>query len=94
MIPILRRFLLGILVALAFGYLGDDLIIRYRVRRNSNVYGQVTVHRLGAIPEKNGRMEYVPEPPVVETCIHSLFPHIGYLPCWYLSRKTEQRVNY
>jgi hypothetical protein len=93
-IPILRRFLVGTVVALVFCYVSDDLMIRYRMRRSPSAYGQVTVHRLDTIPEKNGRMEYVPEPPVVETCIHSLFPHIGYLPCWYLSRKTEQRVNY
>jgi hypothetical protein len=28
------------------------------------------------------------------TCVHSLFPHMGYQPCWYLSRHSEQRTNY
>lgn len=91
---ILRRSLLGIVIALALGYVSDDLVIRYRIRNGSNPYRQVTVHRLDAIPQKNNRIEYIPEEPILETCIHSLFPHIGYLPCWYLSRKTEQRVNY
>ena len=93
-IPILRRVVAGTLVGMVLCYLGDELILRYRIHGGSNPYGQVTVHRLDAIPEKGGKIEYAPEEPVVETCVHSLFPHNGYLPCWYLSRKTEQRVNY
>ena len=91
---IVRRSLLVILAAVALVFLGDDLLLRFRIHQGGNPYGQVTVHRLDAIPEKNGKVEYVPEEPVAETCIHSLFPHIGYLPCWYLSRRTEQRVSY
>ena len=91
---IFRHLLFWILATVAFFFLGDDLLLRLRIHRGGNAYGQVTVHRLDAIPEKNGKVEYVPEDPVVETCIHSVFPHIGYLPCWYLSRRTEQRVSY
>jgi len=90
----MRRVLLGILVSLALLYLGDDLSVRLRIPPGRDPYGYVTVDRLDAIAEKNNKTEYVPEEPVVETCIHALFPHIGYVPCWYLRRHTEQRVNY
>lgn len=90
----LRRILIGVVAALAVLYVGDDLSARLPIPRSRNVYGKVTIERLDTIPHKNGKVEYIPEEPVNETCIHSLFPHMGYLPCWYLARKTEQRVNY
>ena len=90
----IRRVLIAILVATALLYLGDDLSVRLRIPPSRDPYGYVTVDRLDAIAEKNGRTEYVPEEPAVETCIHALFPHMGYVPCWYLRRHTEQRVNY
>ena len=90
----IRRILIGVLAAVSILYVGDDLAVRIPIPRSRNVYGQVTVQRLDTIPEKNGRVEYVPEEPVLETCIRAWFPHMGYLPCWYLNRRTEQRVNY
>jgi hypothetical protein len=31
--------------------------------------------------------------PTAWTCVNSLFPHQGYLPCWYLSKHTDQRTD-
>jgi hypothetical protein len=91
---VVRRVLLGLVSVVALLYLGDDLAVRLPIPRKRDPFGQVTVYRLDTIPQKNGKVEYAPEPPAKQTCIHSLFPHMGYAPCWYLSRHAEQRVNY
>jgi len=82
------------LTVLSIVYAADDLSVRYRIPRGRQPFGSVTVERYDAISEKNNKTEFVYEDPVVQTCLHSLFPHLGYAPCWYLSRHREQRVNY
>jgi hypothetical protein len=75
-------------------YVADDLSVRYRVPRGRQPFGTVTIRRYDAISEKNNKTEFVFENPVTVTCVHSFFPHMGYQPCWYLSRHAEQRINY
>jgi hypothetical protein len=77
-------------VILAFGT--DYLIFRYRVFRNRGPFGSVTVQVYYAIQEKNSRTEYVYKSTEQEACVHSLFGHSGYLPCWYARRHTERAV--
>jgi hypothetical protein len=89
-----RRTLIAALALMAALYVGDDLSVRYRIPRSRQPFGTVTIRRLDAISEKNNKTEYVYEDPVAVTCVRSLFPHLGYSPCWYLSRHSEQRINY
>jgi hypothetical protein len=89
-----RVLVLAGLLVLAAIYVGDDLSLRFHVPASRQAFGTVTVERYDAIPEKNGKVEFGFEPPVEETCVHSPFPHMGYPPCWYLSRHAEQRINY
>ena len=89
-----RIRVLFVVLALAAVYIIDDVWIRFRIPPRQQPFGTVTVQRYDAIPEKNGKIEFDPEPPVVQTCVRSLFPHMGYAPCWYLSRNAEQRINY
>jgi len=88
------RIVVAAVAAVAAVYAGDDISVRYRIPRSREPFGTVTIRRYGAIPEKAGRTEFVFEEPLVETCVHALFPHMGYAPCWYLERRTEQRINY
>lgn len=88
------RVLIIALVSLGTVYAADDLAVRYHIPRNRQHFGSVTIQRYDAISEKNNKTEFVYEDPIVQTCVHSLFPHLGYTPCWYLSRHREQRVNY
>ena len=93
LLTILKRIaLLAILLAAAV-YSGDYALIRYRIAKNSNPYGSVRVRRYYAVTLKNGKPEYYFDPPTDQTCIHSLFPHLGYEPCWYLARRTTQEVK-
>ena len=88
------RILTIAFVLLAIVYLCDDLAVRYRIPRSREPLGTVIIQRYDAIPGKNNRTEFDFESPITVTCVHSLFPHMGYQPCWYLSRHSEQRINY
>jgi hypothetical protein len=88
------RILTIAFVLLAIVYLCDDLAVRYRIPRSREPLGVVTIQRYDAISEKNNKTEFDFESPITVTCVHSLFPHMGYQPCWYLSRHSEQRTNY
>jgi hypothetical protein len=88
------RIASAVLGFLVMAYLADDLSVRYRIPRSRQPFGTVTIQRYDAIAEKNGKTEFDFEDPVTQACIHSLFPHMGYEPCWYLARHAEQRINY
>ena len=93
---LLTRLIAGTLIAAAglilIAYTVDYGVFRYRVRTN-RAFGQVTVTSYDAVQEKNGKTEFLFDPPQARTCVNSLFPRAGYLPCWYLQRHTEQRTN-
>lgn len=94
---ILRRILvttiLGLVAtaALAFGL--DYAVFRIRVATNRNAYGSVIVRHYYAVLQKNGKTTFIFDPPQPWTCVNSLFPHAGSLPCWYLKRHPEQRTD-
>jgi hypothetical protein len=77
--------------ALAYGL--DYLVLRVRAATNRNAYGSVTVNHYTAVLEKNGKTTLTFDPPTPWTCVNSLFPHQGWMPCWYLSRHTDQRTD-
>ena len=74
-------------------YVVDYGVFRYRVATNRRPYGQITVTSYDAVAQKNGKTEFLFNPPEAQTCVNALFPRAGYLPCWYLQRHTEQRTN-
>lgn len=91
-----RFFLVTILAivgvtALAFGV--DYAVFRIRTAANWNAYGSVTVRHYTAVLQKNGKTTMTFDPPADWTCVNALFPHAGYLPCWYLKRHPEQVTN-
>jgi len=42
-----------------------------------------------AVAQKNGKTEFLFNPPEPQTCVTALFPRAGYVPCWYLQRHTS-----
>lgn len=84
---------LVIVIAGAVLYIGDDALFRYRVSRQKNAIGQVTVHSYFAMHMKNGRTEFSFQPDQEERCVNSLFPHLGMSPCWYLRRHPDKRID-
>jgi hypothetical protein len=99
--PKIRNFvkkLVGITLMLALGilllgYAIDYLIFRYRVSANRQPFSLVTVTSFDAVAQKNGRTEFIFNPPQPQTCSNSIFPQAGYTPCWYLRSHTERRTN-
>jgi len=94
---LLRRIFLGtVLVVLGTALLAygvDFAVLRIRVAANRTPYGSVVVNHYYAILQKNGKTQFIFEPPQAETCVNALFPHYGMQPCWYLRRHPEQRTN-
>jgi hypothetical protein len=88
-----RRILAGLILAVCLLYVGDDLSVRFRIPGNRDPFGTVHVRRYYSISEKNNRMEFLPADPETVTCVHSLFPHFGYSPCWYASRTKQKQID-
>ncbi len=87
------RSLLAILALAAIAYAADYGVFEYRLATKRQPFGTVTVEHYDAVEHKDGRAELIFEPPVQQTCVHSLFPHAGDPPCWYLTRHTEQKTD-
>ena len=92
-----RRMLVSAIVLLAILFAGDYASVRLRAAypRFGSAYDSVRIVRLLAIPLKNGRTEYqldALQPNVTVTCVRSLFPHLGYKPCWYVRRNSHKPI--
>lgn len=74
-------------------YIGDYLRLRYKVARNSNPFGSVTIQSDYAVKQKSGKLEYYFDQPQVQQCSHTLFPQMGYTPCWYLQRRANREIK-
>jgi hypothetical protein len=90
--PILRvvRFAL---LGLAVLYIGDYISALYRLPGNRQTLGTVQVQTLWAIKQKDGRIDYELGDRVTQTCLVSLFPHLGYSPCWYVRGHTQKVIK-
>jgi hypothetical protein len=93
----MKRLLITAIAALlalsALTFVADYSVLRYRIATNRNPYGSVTVYVYYSVAEKNNKTEFLSSHKENDTCVHSLFPHMGLPPCWYLTRHTEQRIE-
>lgn len=89
----LKRTLAGVATALALLYVGDDLSVRLPIPRSRSPYGTVEIKTYYAIPQKDRKTEFMLGDPQTVTCVHSLLPHFGYNPCWYVERKKLRRID-
>jgi hypothetical protein len=89
----LLRSLALFVVSLLTLYIGDNLVLRYRIWRNLQPYGSVLVKRYLAIKHKDQKVEFVSTDPDTRPCVRSLLPQLGYKPCWYVGRTTVERIE-
>lgn len=89
----MKRILLIIILAFSILYVCDDLSVRYKIPRSRDPFGSVTIRRYYAVGLKDRKTEIIFLDPENRVCVHSLFPHMGYSPCWYLSRRNVERVD-
>jgi len=86
LLRILWRWSLLLLLLVALFAAGEDAVLRYRLQRGagSAVLDHVTTY--DAAEMKNGRVEIYFDHPEIRECVHSVFPHFGDPPCWYVRR--------
>jgi hypothetical protein len=94
---LIERIVIGAALALALVYAGDYLSVRFRMlhAKPADPFESVTAPRLLAIPEKGNKTTYELDeqnPTQTVVCVHSLFPHMGNPPCWYLKKKLTQPI--
>jgi hypothetical protein len=86
---LLKRIVIAAAALLIFWYICDYLSLKLRREPLSNIQ----ISKLYAVPQKDGKTSYEPGDLETQTCVNSTFPHLGYSPCWYVKRHTNQQVN-
>jgi hypothetical protein len=89
---IVRWMALVAVACVAIVYAADDLSVRHRMahRTKTDPLETTQVRPFYAVPLKNGRDEFDFGDTEAQTCVHSLFPHLGYNPCWYMKRQNQR----
>lgn len=90
---LITRIFISVVLICAITYAIDYVVLRVRIATNHNAFGTVSVRPYYAVPQKDHKTEFLFDDPQDETCVHSLFPHAGDTPCWYLSRHREKRID-
>jgi hypothetical protein len=89
----MKRIVFVVLLSLLIVYVGDYASLRYRIPKTRNPFETVKIRRYYAVGLKSGKTEFMFLEPQNQVCVHSLFPHLGYSPCWYLSRRNVKRID-
>ena len=82
----MKRILIIAVLSLCGLFLADTLALWLPIPGGRQQYGVVQVRRFYAMPLKGSKTEYGDAGIENVTCVHSLFPHFGYNPCWYANR--------
>ncbi len=88
----MKRYLLIIAVVALALYGADYLSLRLRLPRRETL-GSVDVHTYYAVKLKSGKTEYDYAGDHTVSCANSMFPQMGYQPCWYAIRHTEEQIT-
>jgi len=94
---IFKRLALCAAGCAVIAYGADSLYVRVRMSHPTpaDPFETIKALRVLAIPEKNGKTSYeldAQNPEQTVTCVHSLFPHMGYSPCWYVKPRINQPI--
>ena len=75
-------------------YAGDDLSVRRRMTHKTatDPLETMNLRAVYSVPRKDGKAEFDFGDPQSQTCVHSLFPHLGYNPCWYVLRESSKPI--
>ena len=94
---LLQRTAIALVTTLVVLFVADYLLLRAKLMwpKLGSATGTVTMERMYAISQKSGRVEYemdANQPEVTLPCVHSLFPHMGNSPCWYLRQNATKPI--
>jgi hypothetical protein len=89
----LLRWIAGtLLITAAVLYAGDFAWFEYRMRNPKPSDPLETITFYYATDIKGGKVEIFDTQPQSATCVHSIFPHGGYTPCWRFDRSGIKRI--
>ncbi|HMH79614.1 MAG TPA: hypothetical protein VK514_05295 [Candidatus Acidoferrum sp.] len=91
------RVIVAVLLLTAFAFVLDYFVLRVSMLHATATipFEHLTRNRLLAIKVKNGTYQYELDqvnPTETLTCVHSLFPHFGDQPCWYLKPRLDRPI--
>jgi hypothetical protein len=89
-IALVKRIATAIVILVCILWVGD--LISVKLRRDP--VSVVQINKIYAISQKGGKTEFDAGDPESQTCVNSIFSHLGYRPCWYVQRHRNQQVNY
>lgn len=90
----LLKWIAGVLVALAaLVYAGDFVWFEIRMHNRKPNDPQETITFFYATGVKGGKVEVFYDQPQTQVCVHSIFPHQGYKPCWRFNRSHVQLIS-
>lgn len=87
MTRVIAGWTLGIAALIAgVAYICDSLYFQRQMKsaNSADAFGNVQFYP--ATKLKSGKLDIYLESPENEVCVHALFPHNGYNPCWYAKR--------
>jgi hypothetical protein len=92
------RVIAAVLLLTASTFVLDYFVLRIRMLHATATFPfeHLTRNRLLAIKVKNGTYQYELDqvnPTETLTCVHSLFPHFGDQPCWYLKPRLDRPIS-
>jgi hypothetical protein len=90
---LIKRIALILAGLLALVYAGDYASVRIPIPKGRAPISTVTVRPYLDVGLKNGKSDFYFLEPQKQTCVNSLFPHLGYNPCWYVRKHTHQRIS-
>lgn len=95
---IVLRGVLGLLGALLVAYVADAIQIHIRLATGgpTKVYDSVHVVYIANLKgnkDQGGRFDVYADDSQIETCARSLFPQLGYSPCWYLRENSTKTID-
>src|SRR5882724_899936 len=94
LLPITKKAVVALTALIVVIYFGDFLWLRYRMWKPTanDPFETMKLDRFYAIAQKNGRVDFEPADVQTVTCVHSIFPHVGYNPCWYVARQNGKPI--
>src|SRR5258708_40160283 len=84
-VAIVKRIATVVVALVTILYAGDLLSVKFR----RDPLSVVQINKIYAVPQKGGKTEFDAGEPEPETCVNSIFPHLGYSRCWYVNRHSE-----
>ena len=86
------RFILIVAGLLAVTYAGDYAALRIPIPKGRAAYDTITVRPYYDVGLKSGKSDLYFLEPQKQTCVNSLFPQMGFPPCWYVRKHTHPRI--